>query len=255
MSEEGLTIEPGRNGKPKKKGFREIFAGSVAIKNQYFGDNRDLFKYDLIMHVVKVGLVKQFVFIPMLTGPDDALHGKAADRSRAKAGIKNRALVAFLDKCISEGKRDIEQLKGFFNQQDIEMKIYGAEEYFSRERRREYFAQIGDELLSESLVFVDPDNGLEVRRSGEKHLLYDEIGELYRRMGEGSILMLCQNFPRRPRQEYLNTRCTEIKEKITGDWPVCIDDDRIAFFFLTANESMEHSLTHVIGDYAEQYSG
>ena len=138
------------------------------------------------------------------------------------------------------------------NTHDIKMTIYGKD--FYHRQRREYFEQIGDELLSKSLVFVDPDTGLEVKRPEEKHILYAEVKDLYERMDDSSILMIYQYFPRRPRQQYINTRCEELKEKITGDYPVCIDDDEIVFFFLTKDESLEHSLMHVIKDYAECYS-
>ena len=40
------------------------------MKNQYFGDNRDLFKYDLFLKIIqKTDSVNRFTFIPMLT-PD-----------------------------------------------------------------------------------------------------------------------------------------------------------------------------------------
>ena len=40
------------------------------MKNQYFGDNRDLFKYDLVHTIIRArhaGLPSRFTFIPMLT--------------------------------------------------------------------------------------------------------------------------------------------------------------------------------------------
>ncbi len=46
----------------------------------------------------------------------------------------------------------------------------------------------------------------------------------------------------------------ELKEKVSGDYPVCIYDSEIAFFFLTKNEQLEHSLNHLLGDYAKRYS-
>ena len=46
----------------------------------------------------------------------------------------------------------------------------------------------------------------------------------------------------------------ELNEKITGDWPICIDNNEISFFFLTKDEHLEHSLMHLIGDYTERYS-
>jgi len=222
------------------------------MKNQYFGDNKDLFTYDLILQIMRSGLVEHFTFIPMLTSNDGTGHGARCRRDKAKAGIKNRELVAFLDECVNGGRRDISQLEGFFGKHGIEMKIY--DRGFSHQERQDYFGQIGGRLLSDSLIFVDPDIGLEVKKSGEGHILYSEVKDLYQRMDDSSILMVYQYIPRQPRQEYLNNRCEELKEKVAGDYPICIDDNEIAFFFLTKDKSLEHSLLHVIEDYAECYS-
>jgi hypothetical protein len=131
---------------------------------------------------------------------------------------------------------------------------YGKDGYFSHQQRQEYFEQIGDELLSNSLVFVDPDIGLEVKGAGEKHILYAEVKDLYQRMDGGSILMIFQHFPRENHHEYLHRRVEELEEKIAGDEPICIDDNEIIFFFLTKDEYLEHSLIHIIEDYAECYN-
>ena len=225
------------------------------MKNQYFGDNRDLFKYDLVYRVMEADLVNHFTFIPMLTRNEDKKHGQECNRDEAKAGTENEELMSFLDGCVKEGRRYIKQLECFFAQRAVNMTIYcGKDKYFSHERRQEYFERIGDGLLSESLVLVDPDIGLEVKRSREEHILYREVKDLYERMDRASILMIYQHFPRKPRQQYLNTRFEDLKEKITGDWPICVDDNEIIFFFLTKNKSLEESLTEVIGDYAERYS-
>lgn len=207
------------------------------------------------MQIMQAAIVSRFTFIPMLTAPDDTKHGERVNRSRAKAGMGNKELIDFLDGCVERGRRDIRQLKSFFEKQNIGVIIYREDGYFTHRQRREYFELIGNELLSESLVFVDPDVGLEVQRPGEKHIFYSEIEGLYRRMSETSILMLYQYLPRLPHQDYLNWRCTELKDRITGDYPICIDDGEVAFFFLTREEHVEHELTHVIGDYAERYSG
>ncbi len=224
------------------------------MKNQYFGDNRDLFKYDLIYQIIKAGLVRHITFIPMLTENDDTKQGGERNRDKAKAGTKNSDLVEFLNELGEKTKRDVRQLKSYFQKKGIKMTIYKEGDYFSDDSRLEYFKQIGNELLSKSLVFVDPDIGLEVKRTRDKHIKYLEVKSLYERIDKNSILMIYQHFPRVSHQEYLNRRCTEIKETVTRDWPICIDDNEVAFFFLTKDESLEHSLTHVISDYAELYS-
>lgn len=226
------------------------------MKNQFFGDNKDLFTYDLILKVIsKIDAITHLAIIPMLTENDGTGHGNKVSRNKAKAGTDNKELIAFLDECVNQDRRDIRQLEGFFAKHAIETTIYcGKGEYFSHERRKRYFQDIGSELLSKSLIFIDPDTGFWVKKSGKEHVLYSEVKSLYERMGKNSILMIYQYLPRRPRQEYLNMRAEEIKEQVVGDYPICIDDDRIAFFFLTKDEALEHSLLHIIGHYAEHYS-
>jgi hypothetical protein len=225
------------------------------VKNQYFGDNRDLFKYDLVLQIIQAGLVNHFTFIPMLTEPDGTKQGGKIDRSQAKVGTENKELMIFLDGCVREGKRDIEQLKNFFARYAIKMTTYyGKDRYFSHGQRQEYFEQIGDELLSKSLIFIDPDTGLEIQSSSKEHILYSEVKTLYDRMDKHSILMIFQYFPREEHHEYLHHRSEELEEKVAGEEPISIDDNEILFFFLTRDDSLEHELTHIIEHYAEGYS-
>ena len=228
----------------------------VIMKNQYFGDNRDLFKYDLILRVIKeTGLINHFMLIPMLTENDDTGHGEDRDRKRASAGTKNKLLVKFLNKFEEKSKRDIEHLKSFFGKQDVEMTIYhGKNEYFSRLQSEEYFEQLKDKLLSKSLVFVDPDKGMQVGKSGKEHILYSEIETLYKRMGTKSILMIFQGFPRDEKhEEYLARKSKELKDKISGELPIYICDKKTIFFFLTRSKYLSNRLAKIISRYKRDY--
>ena len=71
------------------------------MKNQYFGDNRDLFKYDLVLNIIQAGLVNRFSFIPMITGDDNTGHGQKYNRDKAKAGKENKALMDVIYKLVS----------------------------------------------------------------------------------------------------------------------------------------------------------
>jgi hypothetical protein len=224
------------------------------MKNQHFGGNRDLFKYDLVYVIMKNGLAGKFTLIPMLTAGDAETQAVETDRTFARAGTENSDLVKYLDGCIKTGKRDVKKIVPFFAKHDITIAIYGSDEEFVQNRRERYFKGINDALLIDSLVLVDPDTGLEVKRSSEKHLLYSELKDLYTRMDKKSILMVFQNFPRQPHLAYLDRMVHEIGDKITGDSPVCIDDDKTIFFFLTKNKALEKSLIKIMGDYTELYS-
>lgn len=227
------------------------------MKNQYFGDNRDLFKYDLIEFILnnnKNSSNNRFTFIPMLT------KNKGSDGNKIHnpiAGRENKVLREFLEECRDKNRKNIAEIKTYFNSNhNIQLIIYGEHrknEYFSHKNRAEYFKKIDDTLLSNPLIFVDPDNGLEVKRSNEKHLLYSEVRRLYERMNGNSILMIYQHFPRENHRAYCERRCNELKEKV-GDLPILISDNEIIFFLLTKNREMKNQLAEKITNYKKYYT-
>ena len=224
------------------------------MKSQYFADNRDLFKYDLIMQLIQeIDSIHDFIFIPMLTENDGTGHGGELNRRKAKAGIKNKDLVNFLDECVREDRRDIKQLKKFFKRKRIRMTIYKGGEYFVHKNRREYFELIGNKLLLKSLIFVDPDNGLEIQKVREKHIRYKEIQGLYNRMDKNSALMMFQFFPLfQTREACLREKSERLREEV-GDSPIYVSDNQIAFFFLAKDKPIKKSIAGVIREYAECY--
>lgn len=221
------------------------------MKNQYFGDIRDLFKYDLILRIIQeTGSINRFLFIPMLTENDNSKNGNETDYKKAKAGTRNRDLVTHLENCVNENRRNITEIERYFKSKRIE--IYIHNEPFSHGNRKSYFDRIRKELFSQSLIFVDPDNGLKVGRSNKKHLLYPEVKDLYNYMDEDSILMIFQYFPREDHKEYLRRRTNELK-KLTEDLPIYISDNEIIFFLLTKNDELKSQLEKIINRYRRDY--
>ncbi len=221
------------------------------MKNQYFGDIRDLFKYDLILRIIQeTGSINRFLFIPMLTENDNRGDGNETDYNKAKAGTRNRDLMTYLENCVNENRRNITEIERYFKSKGIE--IYIHNEPFSHGKRKSYFDRIRRELSSQSLIFVDPDNGLEVKRSNKKHLLYHEAKDLYNCMDEDSILMIFQYFPREKHPEYLRKRSNELKE-LTEDLPIYISDNEIIFFLLTKNDELKSQLKTIINRYRRDY--
>ena len=98
------------------------------MKNQYFGDVRDLFKYDLIQGILEgISTLQGFTFIPMLT-ENDPKSGDGNKRDFDKAdrdgrpGTKNEELKEFLkpykDK-ENRGKRDFKEIEKYFEPNKI----------------------------------------------------------------------------------------------------------------------------------------
>jgi len=232
------------------------------MKNQFFGDLRDLFKYDLILNILeKNNSLQHITFIPMLNKNDSSNEGNKRDFQNAKIhnlpGTHNEKLVEFLEpyKDVKADERDINSIESYFNSKGHKISIYKGQKglYFEKQVRKEYFSEIPRELLTNSLIFIDPDIGLEVKYSREKHLLYSEVKSLYDRMDQNSTIMIYQHFPKfKKHPDYLHKRLLEFKEK-TGVLPLYTSDNEIIFFFLVKDETTKNSLQRVLDCYENEY--
>jgi hypothetical protein len=224
------------------------------LKNQYFGDNRDLLKFDLVFQIVKEGLADRFTYIPMLTADGAEAPEPEIRRCESSGGVKNAVLVDFLDKAIINEKRNVGQLEEFFADNGIDAHIYTKDVFFTHEARKSYFSGIHGDWLAKSLILVDPDRGLEEDQNGAGNLLYSELASLYERMDDDSYLMFTQRFPYDLYEAYLGMRTAELKDRIPGSRPVSIDDLDTIIFFLTKNKYLQGCLLNLLKDYTQQYA-
>lgn len=235
------------------------------MKNQYFGDNRDLFKYDLITEIMLgINSLEYFTFIPMLTKNDEKNDGNMRDFEKAKAGTENNDLKKCLEKYgknCDKNLRDFRNIRRYFDLKEIKLNIYkeNSTEYFEHRIRAEYFKiENLKKFLSNPLIFIDPDNGLQIKNTkSNKHLLYSEVKDIYEHMDENSILMIYQHFPR-ARYKYKEYtpegRSNALKEKVGMRYqPTYISDNEIIFFLLAKNNKMNNELAKVVAKYGESY--
>ena len=222
------------------------------MKNQYFGDTRDLFKYDLVLRILGcVPALRSFTFIPMLTADDRSSDGSRTDHRRARAaGSQNTSLVRYLEGCIRDGRRDIREILPFFRDRGITVHLHG--EGFTHQERAGYFRSIPDPWFRDALVLLDPDVGLEVARPTGKHLLFAEIRDLLGRMTGSSVLMVFQYFPRVNRAAYLENRTGELGKIIPGT-PLVLSDNQVAFFFLVKELETGKVVQDILAGYRDDY--
>lgn len=224
------------------------------MKNQHFGENRDLLKLDLVTEVLKSNLVEHFLYVPMLT-PDDA--GKEAAnicRHESTGGGANTKLMDFLDFCVVNEKRQVSQLEGYFKELGYSAQVYAAEKYLTEENRESYFEEINWQISPRSLVLIDPDMGLEEAADSPANLRYAEIQDIYNAMDDNSLLMFTQKFPYEMYTEYLEARTAEIKNLIPSAQPVSLDDLDSIIFFLPKSPEMLQRLVGVLQDYTQKYA-
>ncbi len=224
------------------------------MKNQYFGDTKDLFKYDLVEYLVRrVPGVDRFTFVTMLTEKDDGTDGNKLDYS-GRPGSLNTDLVGYLRERVSSGRRNVSEIREYYEARGIGIEIYGEHEFFTHAARSEYFGGIDDALLAHSVIVLDPDNGFETKRSNKRHVLRSEVADLYERMTAGSILAVFQHF-RREKHDLTIERVSRGLEEACRRKPLWICDNEIMFFLLDKDPEVRKALRSAARDYAQKYPG
>jgi len=231
------------------------------MNSSFSGDTRDLFKFDLVRHIMKsFPDLNSFSFIPMLTDPaepakerSDTVRDLRKAFSAGRAGSRNRDLMVHLGR-LHEIEDDLDYFEGiraYFKNENIFADIVHPDR-FSHEHRAEYFQKMFEKFPRQSLIFLDPETGLEVKNPTQRHLLFDELNKIADAMDSRSILMVYQHFPRRSREGYVRSRCSQI-EDVTGIKTVSITDNEIVFFLLTKSPKLRENLSDNVEKYADTY--
>ncbi len=223
------------------------------MKHQYLGDTRDLFKYDLIETLLsRHASLEQAFFITMLTPDDGSGHGERAKYSQARAGHLNSDLAAFLSHLRDARTRNCFGIRDYFSERSFQVNVDRCP--FTHRERKDYFSRIARKVrqLSHALIFLDPDTGLEVAVPTSAHLLYAEVSRVTRAVGQGSIVMIYQHIPRRPRIPYIDARCASLSGH-TGFSTSWISDGQVVFFFLCREDGVRRDLETCLVEYRSQY--
>src|SRR5918996_6432480 len=169
------------------------------MKNQYFGDKRDYFTYDVLDRLAAdVPDIRQLTCVWMLTPPDTTGQGRVpfvADRELPE-------LTAFFRSRLDSGDRNqtrVGEMGAHFQGRPFRFFSYRDDrEDFGLATRTESFASIPDEAVRRSVVFFDPDVGMEPSLGNEKHLRFDELASVLARMEESSLAVIFQYARRVP---------------------------------------------------------
>jgi hypothetical protein len=161
------------------------------LKNQYFGDARDYFKYDVLECVLDADPVwHQLTCLWMLTTPDGSGQGKVSFVPDPELP----ELTEFFHERRSHETRKVSQMPMYLCRRGHRVFSYRDDrEDFTVTSRTAYFDEIPEIALRRSVVFFDPDNGLEPPgRATERHLLFEELLRVFRRMDEASVAVVFQ---------------------------------------------------------------
>jgi hypothetical protein len=229
------------------------------MKNQYFGDRNDMFKYDLALTLVaEVAAPQAFTFVPMLTPDDAGTDGNLTDYSAL--GKHRPILHDFLVGCVGDPlRRKVTSLQDYMqtSERQVPYHPHMDAEYLNDANRPTYFSSISLEALEASVILVDPDNGFEVsektmKRTGvHKYFRYSEFADLYRRMDDASVLLAYQHWAHVKRDQAFAAVAERISSVVPeASPPICISSGSIGFFAVAKNADLPARLREVIDEYA-----
>jgi hypothetical protein len=215
------------------------------MKNQYFGDKRDYFKYCVLTLLMqRHAMFRQLTCIWMLTPPAGNTDGNKP--FRILPGCED--LAEFLRRSRAEQRQDIRELRVQFHAMGLNYFAYGdsPQEYFTNTNRVAYFDSIPMAALTESLVFLDPDNGMEpTGRATPAHLRYGNLESTFSRMGGSSAIVVYQHLPRIPAKRFWPTVAGRIESRLRAP-VITVAESDVALFVVTADEALSAHLTDTL---------
>jgi hypothetical protein len=223
------------------------------VKNQYFGDRNDYFKYDLLIFLAEqLSGIKKLSVVWMLTQNDDSRDGEKIEYSK---GAGDRELFRFLRKSMDEGARNVARISDYFSNAGYGFDYcpYGAETPLLHRNRSAYFKQIPPESLRDAVVFLDPDNGLEVKSATEKtfckYVKFEEVKSIFDKMTPDSCLVIYQHLPRIDRNYFLYGLYRDLKDCLKCPLPISITDNQVAFLMLTKEKERREEVNRLLHEY------
>jgi hypothetical protein len=163
------------------------------VKQQYFGDARDYFKYDVLERLASdLGAIERLTCLWILTAPD----GTGQGRVRFIDDPELPELTEFFrERLVANNplRRRVGEMRSYFANRPFAFVSYRDDrDDFGRGTRAEYFAHVPDEALQRAVVFFDPDVGMEPGRATAKHLRFDELRHILSRMDSTSVAVVFQ---------------------------------------------------------------
>lgn len=220
------------------------------MKNQYVGDVNDFAKYQLLR--VAEAHFAQILVAWMLTAEDGRSDGgHTSYLSNPAHEATDPELFKALASLVADGRRSVAAIE---TAGVLPGCTFHSELMPDGDRHRmRYFEALADQAGPDTLVFFDPDNGLEVpsvsmgARGAERYLYWNELKLLRNR---GSSILVYQHFPRVQRGPYLERLLTQMSEELGSTYEsFAAYSSRVGFLF--GLHEQHHGLRDVVAAHCE----
>eukprot|EP01022_Parablepharisma_sp_SALTPOND_P033412 TRINITY_DN8867_c0_g2_i1.p2 TRINITY_DN8867_c0_g2~~TRINITY_DN8867_c0_g2_i1.p2 ORF type:complete len:238 (-),score=26.91 TRINITY_DN8867_c0_g2_i1:46-759(-) len=204
------------------------------MKNQYFGDVNDYRKYGLL-RALMAGHAMTLLVAWMLTPNDGSRDGgqrSYLERPETWARYDRPLFECLVGMGIlrPEAQRSVSLIE----RSDLlpRASYYRKEVPDKREERDAWRDGLIRAAKDVDLVFLDPDNGIEVkskpvgRKGSSKYVTWDEIRELW---NAGNSLLIYQHFPRKKREPYIQCMAQKLRSHTKADFVAAFRTSKVLF--------------------------
>jgi hypothetical protein len=188
------------------------------MKHQYFGDINDFRKYGLLRILTAKG-VKRLGICWMLTEDDNRTDGNFTRYLSEPHRWRVTDPKLFDTLAAGVAGTSVRRISERLLEPLLPNTIFAAEMIpDNAQERARSMAQIVTRFHDRDLVFLDPDNGLEVRsvrkgnKKSNKYLYWDEVAAFWR---IGASVLVYQHFPREKRDSFTARIAGKMRE-VTG---------------------------------------
>jgi hypothetical protein len=205
------------------------------MKNQYVGDINDFVKYSVLRAVLQAHPMPLLVGW-MLTADDTRTDGRKTSYLRDSARYRSAdpELFDVLARLVDRNGRSVQAIE----QAGIlpGASFYNAYLSDAVSARTQFMVELWRHAEKHSLVFLDPDNGLDVAsvrrgRVGSSRYLYcDELDYV---LEAAAAVVIYQHFPRVPRASYVAAQLERLAEVLPGYSTHAIFSSHIALLAAT----------------------
>jgi len=205
------------------------------MKNQYFGDINDFRKYGLLRTLQRASSLAVGVCW-FLTIDDGAGDGELRNYLK-QPGRWRHYDPELYDKLQRFSGAEVQRSVSRANEWEL---IPGAF-YFDRIlkdhrlARAEYFEAARQLLRNSELLFVDPDNGIEIPSTklgtsgSSKYVYWTELQAIY---SDGQSILVYQHFPRVVRERFVPFIADRLREELRGSTVVAFSTAHVVFFLV-----------------------
>ena len=213
------------------------------MKLQYLGDSKDSFKWDYHHFLMEALGYSQLTIAWMLT-PDD---GGADGNTAPELFAAREEIINFCHQLRDTRNANLLLELPETTGARYTVSFHETEESLGEPQKNAFFS--GIKANSDHIVFLDPDNGFEPKRtSTDKHVRYADLDRLVRSIPPNAVVTVFQHH----RRKKFPDDFARIRERLLSGYSTAVYWHSLMFVCVSSSKETIHRVSEINREYAKQ---